>query len=178
MLKSDAQTLYSSRGRGGSDRWYTPPWILDRLQTIRQTKWYDPFPQEWSGRRDGFRHVWPGRFVYVNPPYSQLFPAAQKGLRELRRRPDQLQVWLIPSRTETRAFHALLSHMAQGGWPVLFFSRRVQFVGPYQSGENAPFPSALLAVAGPFVRDTFRGRFLAAFGTYGRALIVTDYQNL
>ncbi len=172
MLVTDAQTIFSQAGRGGSDVWYTPQWILERLLVLKQGTWRDPFPQGWDGAWDGFTMPWSGNLYWVNPPYSRLSLAVAKGLTEVERRPRQLQLWLLASRTETRAYQQLLVYSLTYHCPLLFFSGRLLFTRANGTQGRATFPSTLFAIAGAQVPPVYRERFVRAFGQYGRILSV------
>ena len=88
---------------------------------------------------DGLAETWPGR-VFVNPPFGELSRWAAKCVEEKRQRGAEV-VLLLPSRTDTRYWHAHVRR-AQA---ICFWRGRLKFLG---APAAAPFPVAL-AYFGP-----------------------------
>ena len=122
--------------------WRTPPALVSLVrEALGGAIDLDPCSGEHTriGRRnvrvagDGLSIPWRGR-VYVNPPYGRAIPLwiakaiAESGNASI--------VMLIPSRTDTRAFHAAASACAS----ACLLRGRIVFVG---APASAPFPSAL-----------------------------------
>lgn len=130
-----------------SDEWSTPQDLFDKLSeefggfdldvcaTPENAKcryfWTredDALQQTW-GNRGGFTTFW------MNPPYSELkdwlkkaFESAQIG---------STVVALIPSRTDTRAWHEYVMKASE----IRFIQGRLKFSG---HKDSAPFPSAIV----------------------------------
>lgn len=82
---------------------------------------------------DGLTLPWRGT-VYVNPPFSQLRGFAAKAAEERRSGLAEI-VLLMPSRTDTRAWHESISTADA----VCFWRGRITFIG---APDPAPFPVA------------------------------------
>lgn len=84
---------------------------------------------------DGLKKPWPG-IVWCNPPYGRGIGAwVRKGFEESER--GSTVVMLIPARTDTAYWHDYVMRAAE----VRLIRGRLQFG---ESGDNAPFPSALV----------------------------------
>lgn len=138
-----------------SDRWFTPPDLLAKIDAFLGGIELDPCPATGEGEdiaQDGLAIPWHGR-VFCNPPYNRAVAAwiakalGEPGITEA--------VFLVAARTDTDWWQA-----AVRGWAdaVCFIDGRLRFSG---SANSAPFPSALL-YHGPHV-----GQFLSAFQHLG-----------
>ncbi len=138
-----------------SDEWTTPRSLFDRLHAIHGftvdaaatdqnalcptyfTKERDALTVDWASHETGrYRPV-----VWLNPPYSRCRDFIRKAAEE--REKGCTVVCLVPSRTDTRWFHA---HVWDGTRPrpgvtVEFISGRLKFGDAVHA---APFPSMLL----------------------------------
>ncbi len=144
------QALFSSAGNTGEksrDEWCTPRWLFDRA-----ADWFhlcfdldaaasdenhlcaQYFTEQRSALDPAAR--WTGN-VWCNPPYSMLRRFATKALAETQAGHCNSVTFLIPARTDTKAFHEL----AERASDILFLKGRVTFVG---AGHGAPFPSAIV----------------------------------
>jgi site-specific DNA-methyltransferase (adenine-specific) len=91
----------------------------------------------WGGI-DGLAIEW-GTRNFVNPPYSQLKAWCKKAYEEWRK--GKLVVMLIPSRTDTIAWHSYIMKADE----IRFIKGRLKFGG---SKNSAPFPSAIVIFKG------------------------------
>lgn len=138
-----------------SDEWYTPEAFFKRCE--QEVGWFDldpcathenhKAPNYFTEEDDGLMKEWFGK-VFVNPPYSENNKAKRDGKivlwwiekcsLEMARGGVQLIYLLIPSRTDTKAFHDFLY---QKEWVELrFIKGRLKFWG---AKNSAPFPSLL-----------------------------------
>jgi phage N-6-adenine-methyltransferase len=133
-----------------SDEWSTPQALFDLLDlefdftldpcaTNENTKCEDYCDAE----MDGLSVPWVGHRAFVNPPYSKLKSWLAKCAKE--RELGALSVALIPSRTDTKAWHDYIwdqtTHCPRPGVEIRFLKGRLKF----GAAENsAPFPSALI----------------------------------
>lgn len=137
--------LFSCR----SDIWATP-----RAVVVEWAKRVGPFaldvaassdnacaPKFYTESDDGLRQSWSvdagGEPIWCNPPYSATNAWVAKAIRE--HSAGAHIVMLLPSRTDTRWFHALLN---EPGCSLHFLRRRLTFG---RAAHPAPFPS-LIAV--------------------------------
>jgi len=137
------------------DEWETPPEIFDPLDAEFDfdldpcaTKENRKCQMYFDAETDGLKNPWrtPGSvfsWAFVNPPYSQLKLWIAKSDEE--RRKGMGVVMLIPSRTDTRAWHAHIYDYKlwrfRPGVEVRFLPSRVKFVG---GAHCAPFPSCIV----------------------------------
>lgn len=106
---------------------------LDVAASVDNTKCKKYFTKE----TDGLRRSWGGQIVWCNPPYSELQAWIQKA--HLERRKGTTTVMLIPSRTDTAAFHQYI--YKKRGVQIRFLRGRIFFEG---ARWNAPFPSMVV----------------------------------
>ncbi len=78
---------------------------------------------------------WSGINIFVNPPYKYLDKWIRKCHQEWKK--DKTIVMLIPSRTDTKAFHEFIYNQAE----LRFIKGRLCFD---DSGKPAPFPSMIV----------------------------------
>lgn len=58
---------------------------------------------------DGLAQPWGAETVFINPPYGRDLPAwVEHGRKEMRRASNQVQLWLVPARTDTAWMHLLI----------------------------------------------------------------------
>lgn len=86
---------------------------------------------------DGLQQSWGGEIVWCNPPYSTLKAWIQKA--HLSRSLGATSVLLIPSRTDTAAFHDYIYQ--KPGVEIRFLRGRIFFEG---AKWNALFPSMVV----------------------------------
>lgn len=83
-----------------------------------------------------------GNSVFCNPPYGRESTARWiKKCAEEARKPNTTVVMLIPSRTDTKAFHEYIYGKAE----IRFVKGRLKFGG---SKYGAPFPSMIVIFRG------------------------------
>jgi len=123
--------LFSS----ASDHWSTPKEVYDDLNA-RFNFNFDPCPL--GGGIDGLNIYW-GERNFVNPPYSQLRAWCKKAYEESLK--GKLVVMLIPSRTDTKAWHDYCMKADE----IEFIKGRLKFGG---AKNSAPFPSAIVIFRG------------------------------
>jgi phage N-6-adenine-methyltransferase len=134
-----------------SDEWSTPQDFFDVLN--REFKFtLDPCATKknakcekfFTKKDDGLQKSWGDEVVFVNPPYSQLKAWVAKSA-ESALYFGATVVMLIPSRTDTRAFHNYIwndqTNRTRPGVEVRFIRGRLKFGG---SKNSAPFPSCVV----------------------------------
>ena len=126
--------LFTRKGR--TDDWGTPGWLYKLLDNEFHFD-FDPCPYpkpDWDGRL----MQW-GKSNFVNPPYSDIQPWAQRCREEQVK--GNTSVLLIPARTDTAYFHRWIILYTE----LRFIEGRVQFVQLgkkiKQGKRDAPFPS-------------------------------------
>ncbi len=144
-----------------SSEWGTPPNVampmLERFRFTRDVcakRSNALVPRYWSRRDDALAQRWgrnPRSRLWMNPPYGRgsriwIEKAATAGC---------LVVCLLPSRTDTVAWHKWVMHSEE----ILFVRRRITFLVPrngryYMAPAPAPFPSAIVV----FNSFTWEGR--------------------
>lgn len=119
-----------------TDSWYTPTALLEQL-----AKEFGPFDTDpalktkkidWD--TDGLNTEW-GVRTFTNPPYSALEKWCGKAYREFEK--GKLIVLLIPSRTDTLAWH----NYCMKAQEIRFIKGRIVFEG---ASAGAPFPSCVV----------------------------------
>ena len=149
-----SQSLFSSN----TDEWYTPQVFFEACE--KEVGGFDLDPCATHENRkaknfftledDGLLKEWFGK-VFVNPPYSEINRAKRNGktiygwiekCERERERCERIYL-LIPSRTDTKAFHNFLYN--KPGVDLRFIKWRFKFWG---AKNSAPFPS-LLAIFTP-----------------------------
>ena len=129
--------------------WATPQNVFDELdyefnftldpccskKTAKCKKFY-------TIKEDGLSQDWSGETVFVNPPFGREQAAWIKKGYEESLKPNTIVVFLIPARTDTRAFHNYLYPYAE----LRFIKGRLKFVNPdsdlpKDKWTAAPFPS-------------------------------------
>lgn len=127
----------------GKDNWETPSWLFDLLDnefdfgldaaaSLGNSKTTDYYDEELDSLKQSWRNK---GTVWVNPPYSQWQKFIKKAYDESKK--GACVVCLIPSRTDTVAWHELVMKSDE----IRFVRRRVNFVG---GNSSAPFPSAIV----------------------------------
>jgi len=171
---SDKHAVHYSTGK---DDWETPQGFFDALNeefhftldvcadpvNAKCASWfgYDP-----GGHLvDGLAQQWSPHVCWMNPPYSQLKLWLKKASEEAAR--GATVVSLIPSRTDTKAWHRFIwdcaAQCVRPGVEVRFIEGRLRFVG---AKSAAPFPSALVIFRkplGPILTKAAGGTNLHAY---------------
>lgn len=121
--------LFSS----ATDRWSTPSSLYNSLNMEFHFD-FDPCPID--GKQDGLSTLltpWCGKRVFCNPPYGpNISRWLERGLEA------NLAVFLLPARTDTRWFHAIVLPKAK---EIRFIKGRLKFGNAVY---NAPFPSMIV----------------------------------
>ena len=144
-MKGIATLMASARtGEKAQDEWCTPRWLFDRC--VKEFGGFDLdaaasdenyFCARWYTEQDNaIACPWYGN-VWCNPPHSMLREFADKAIEQLSTGNCQSATFLIPARTDTRAFQAMAKHASD----IVFLAGRVKFEPGTQS---APFPSAIV----------------------------------
>jgi site-specific DNA-methyltransferase (adenine-specific) len=115
-----------------TNEWRTPEAIYKQLDAEFHFD-FDPCPL--GGDVDGLGTLfseWAGKRVWVNPPYSDIAKWLARA-----REPD-VAVFLIPARTDTKWFHAVVLPYAS---EIRFIRGRLRFG---DATNSAPFPSMIV----------------------------------
>ena len=131
LMKSKMKPLWSSQ----SVHWSTPEGLYLELDKEFHFT-YDPCPLDCKDLTKGLLQDWNGR-VFINPPYNNISNFLNKARLELKKGHIQLAVFLIPSRTDTKWWHA----HAMKADTIRFIKGRLKFGG---SRNSAPFPSCVV----------------------------------
>lgn len=129
--------MFNTKGLMSSKRqdWRTPKKVYDELNEEFNFD-YDPcLPSGCLVERDNLGSSWGGERIYVNPPYKFLDKWIKKCYDEWKN--GKTVVMLIPSRTDTKAFHNYIYNNAE----LRFIRGRLCFD---DSGHPAPFPSMIV----------------------------------
>ena len=124
------EKIYHSSNK---DTWTTPQFLFDYLNKEFSFD-FDPcpFPKPYF---DGLEIGWK-KSNFVNPPYSNWQQWLKKGIIELGK--NNNSVFLLASRTDTKAFHELILPYAK---EIRFIKGRLKFGN---SQNSAPFPSMII----------------------------------
>lgn len=115
-----------------TDEWRTPKSVYDALDTEFHFK-FDPCPQDPDAIWDGINRPWDFP-AFCNPPYSDIGTWVKKAYEEGR---IGTVVMLIPSRTDTRWWHAYVMKAKE----IRFIKGRLKFG---DAKNSAPFPSCVV----------------------------------
>lgn len=141
-----------------SDDWATPDWLY--WWFVHERKYYDPCPLH--ADFDGLLIEWPkDRNVFINPPFSNIMPFVDKGIRYYCKGLGSYVCFLLPVRTDSKWFKRLYEF----GCRVTFFPYRLHFS---ESKGNAPFPCMLVHL------DSTRNPHLAGGGVFN----VDDFESV
>lgn len=147
MDKHTRKLMFSSERQD----WATPQDVFDKLnEEFKFT--LDPCCSDKTAKcekhytieTDGLSKSWEGERVFVNPPFGREQASwIKKGFEESQK-PNTIVVFLIPARTDTRAFHKYLYGKAE----IRFIQGRLKFVNPSSNTPKekwtaAPFPSMI-----------------------------------
>ncbi len=155
-----------------SPHWCTPPEFLELVYDVLGPRsrivGLDPCSNEYSrvaavrhwreGQADGLTQPWAPGTVYVNPPYSDIRPWAEKCRKEAEYGAEILL--LVPASVDTAWFHDVV-------WPsadaLCFLRGRVKFIPPPGVvAKHGPAFAPLVAYWG-----LHADRFEAVFGSRG-----------
>lgn len=94
----------------------------------------------WELGQDGLAASWEGRFVFVNPPFSNLAVWTNYGLAQWNAGKIEILALLIPTRTDTSFFVEALNR----GAAVFFFGERLKFIKPDGTVEASKITTMLV----------------------------------
>ena len=114
-----------------TDNWKTPEMFYKALDAEFRFD-FDPCPLKPTF--DGLKISW-GGCNWINPPYSQIAQWMKKGWEENQK--GKTNVWLIPSRTDTRWWHEYCMKAKE----IRFIKGRLKFG---DATNSAPFPSCIV----------------------------------
>ncbi|MDY6936931.1 MAG: DNA N-6-adenine-methyltransferase [Cyanobacteriota bacterium] len=173
---SESKAFYSHAGNSsGQNSWTTPAWVLDKLYDVFGCFDLDPCSPTatrktapvkakiyYTEADDGLSLPWHGH-VFVNPPYGRtLKDWVAKCHHEATTGNTQTIVALIPARTDTAYWHDYIANQAA----IVFLRGRLSFGN---TGESAPFPSALIVWGGETEKlQALRSVFADAWVVPGR----------
>ena len=139
-----SKTLYSSN----TDEWETPQTVFNELDAVYHfdldvcaTQQNAKCKRFFDKAQDGLKKSWGGATVWCNPPYSRVDDWVRKAAEEQQN--GTTTVMLVPSRTDTKWFHAYCYE--KPGVSIQFVKGRLRFSG---ATVNAPFPSMVLVFRG------------------------------
>jgi len=168
MEKSNMDVHFSSN----SDEWCTPQWLYDELNEEFNFEWdiatstvsfnsktgkYACYTEE----RDAINQDWSQDFKvgYCNPPYSRgkQKQFVRKAVEQMRK--GVTSVFLIPARTDTKAWHTYIwdktKQCPREGVEVRFLEGRLKFeidgkpmLDKNGKPQSAPFPSCIVVFRG------------------------------
>ena len=124
-----------------SDRWYTPPYIVELVVQVLGEIDLDPCADDgkhisckrhYTKDDDGLIKEWEGR-VFMNPPYSQPGVWMEKLQAEIKLKRVTEAIALVPAATDTKWLAPVLKSQ-----PVCFWTGRIKFLsGDYQPRNSA-----------------------------------------
>lgn len=132
----------------GNNEWGTPKWLFDELDKEFSFT-LDPCATEMNHKCDcyftkkenGLLQDWSNKTVFCNPPYSRKTKKMAGQEDWIKKAYEEGKhttvVMLIPSRTDTKAFHEYILGKAE----IRFIKGRIKFTGAKYS---APFPSMIV----------------------------------
>lgn len=138
---ANMEVHYSSK----TDLWNTPLNFFDPLNDIWKFTLDSACLEEtalcknyYTPETDGLSSSWKGETVWCNPPYSDIRSWVNKANTEFLEN-NVKTVMLIPSRTDTKAFHSIPDIY------TLYIKGRLKFRSEnHPKPTTAPFPSMLL----------------------------------
>jgi phage N-6-adenine-methyltransferase len=147
--------LTSSAKNGGTDIWGTPSPFYQHLNEEFCFD-LDPCASEENAKCDlffdeamnGLRQPWGKRRVFVNFPYSQAKPWAEKCVEEAA--DGSLVVVLCAARTDTAWFQLL----ARYAYEIRFIRGRLAFTSERGATQSATFPSAVVVLRRGLFQDS------------------------
>ena len=143
-IRMVSKILYSSK----SDEWETPQDLFDKLNEtyhfdldVCATEQNAKCDRFFDAAQDGLKKSWGGATIWCNPPYSNITEWVRKAAEEQQN--GTTTVMLVPSRTDTKWFHAYVYE--KPGVSIQFVKGRLRFGG---SKNGAPFPSMIIVFRG------------------------------
>lgn len=167
-MRGTKEACFSSK-RGD---WATPNYIFDPLNEefkfdvdVCADSENKKCPDYIDEKLDGLRQEWSdwGRTTWCNPPYSDSTKWIRKAIAQQAK--GVTTVMLLPSRTDTKAFHTYI--YKKEGVEIRFIEGRIRFVG---AGASAPFPSMVVIFHGkpqgppkPLKDNLFQARSMLSY---------------
>lgn len=126
---------------GYSDKWATPPEILNPLRQEFGQLW-DPCPIDWKdGDTDALTIPWQP-LTFCNPPYSRVAEFVKKAAQE--QAAGKMSILLINVATDTRWFHDYIYN--KPNVELRFLKGRVKFINPQEPEKRTPSPRPSMIV--------------------------------
>ncbi len=144
-----------------SDRWYTPPYIVELVVQVLGEIDLDPCADDGKHIRakrhyiacdDGLTREWEGR-VFMNPPYSQPGVWMEKLQAEIKLERVTEAIALVPAATDTKWLSPVLKSQ-----PVCFWTGRIKFLSEDYQPRNSARQSHVLVYWG-LRKERFREVF-------------------
>jgi phage N-6-adenine-methyltransferase len=150
MSRWNQDTLYSSKHQA----WETPGWLFDRLDALFDFD-LDAAASTGNARcehyieEDSLEYAeWPGRSVWLNPPYGRGIDKWVKKAMEQAELGKRVVV-LVFARTDTRWWH----DYAMRAQDIYLIKGRLRFTKSGQEVGTAPAPSAVLVFNGKILPE-------------------------
>lgn len=136
----------------GKDDWETPTELFAELHKefdftldAAASDANHKLPHYYTEKDDALSRSWAGERVFCNPPYSRRTktnPGQEAWIKKAycEAKKGALVVMLIPSRTDTKAFHKYILGHAE----IRFLEGRLRFEVNGQPRDAAPFPSMIV----------------------------------
>ncbi|MGB6299523.1 MAG: DNA N-6-adenine-methyltransferase [Rivularia sp. (in: cyanobacteria)] len=154
-----------ARKKKSSDRWYTPPYIVELVAQVLGKIDLDPCADDgkhisckrhYTEDTDGLAKEWEGR-VFMNPPYSQPGVWMEKLQSEIKSERVTEAIALVPAATDTKWLSPVLKSQ-----PVCFWTGRIKFLSEDYQPRNSARQSHVLVYWG-----LRKERFKKVFEKYG-----------
>lgn len=160
-----------------SQTWNTPKTIFDPMNDVwKFTLDAAALPESalcsnfYSPDNSGLNKDWSTDIVWCNPPYDDLRTWTKKCSDEYKN--GSTVIMLIPSRTDTKAFHDYIYPVAPA---VCYIKGRIKFANPVLESEqpnmkvaSAPFPSCFVLFDNDLTEEKLE--VLKSFGTVCKRL--------
>ncbi len=139
------------REKKSSDRWYTPPYIVELVVQVLGEIDLDPCADDgkhisckrhYTKDDDGLIKEWEGR-VFMNPPYSQPGVWMEKLQAEIKSKRVTEAIALVPAATDTKWLSPVLKSQ-----PVCFWTGRIKFLSEDYQPRNSARQSHVLVYWG------------------------------
>ena len=150
-----------ARKKKSSDRWYTPPYIVELVVQVLGEIDLDPCADDgkhisckrhYTKDDDGLIREWEGR-VFMNPPYSQPSVWMEKLQAEIKLERVTEAIALVPAATDTQWLSPVLKSQ-----PVCFWTGRIKFLSEDYQPRNSARQSHVLVYWG-LRKERFRKVF-------------------
>jgi phage N-6-adenine-methyltransferase len=158
---TSSHSLNPERKKKSSDRWYTPPYIVELVVQVLGKIDLDPCADDgkhikakrhYTEDTDGLIREWEGR-VFMNPPYSQPGVWMEKLQAEIKLERVTEAIALVPAATDTKWLSPVLKSQ-----PVCFWTGRIKFLSEDYQPRNSARQSHILVYWG-LRKERFREVF-------------------